>query len=304
MIRQPGNFSESVKDVRRQLTSWGNGLAGLSRRLPKALADGPGTYLRRFLSGPACQAMVRRVPEALVGEESLRSGPWCFSADAAYRNAVQNFDKNTARSEHDAPLQRVMIDQSDNLAELLNHPATTRRSRNGRAVPISAGPVNLAATQPVIHPVRSMGEPMPFDCPLCRHGQTVFFHRDVLRPYRQCRRCALVFVPPAYRLSPAAEKAHYDQHDNGPEDPGYRRFLSRLFAPMSARVHAPARGLDFGSGPGPTLSRMFAEAGYDMAIYDPWEQRGRFWEQRGRFCFSDLRSFLAACSAFGAGKKG
>jgi hypothetical protein len=42
---------------------------------------------------------------------------------------------------------------------------------------------------------------------------------------------------------------------------------------------------------------MFAEAGYDMAIYDPWEQRGRF-------CFSDLRSFLAACSAFGAGKKG
>jgi len=27
---------------------------------------------------------------------------------------------------------------------------------------------------------------------------------------------------------------------------------------------------DGGSGPGPTLSVMFAEAGYDIAIYDPY----------------------------------
>lgn len=29
-------------------------------------------------------------------------------------------------------------------------------------------------------------------------------------------------------------------------------------------------GLDFGSGPGPTLSLMFAEAGYKCANYDPY----------------------------------
>ncbi|WP_275097996.1 class I SAM-dependent methyltransferase [Sedimenticola hydrogenitrophicus] len=107
-------------------------------------------------------------------------------------------------------------------------------------------------------------------CPLCRHGHTVFYHQDERRPYRQCGRCRLVFVPPAYRLSPTVEKAHYDLHDNDPGDPGYRRFLSRLFEPMRERVAPPARGLDFGSGPGPTLSLMFAEAGYDMAIYDPF----------------------------------
>lgn len=31
----------------------------------------------------------------------------------------------------------------------------------------------------------------------------------------------------------------------------------------------PAAGLDFGSGPGPTLSLMFEEAGHRMQIYDP-----------------------------------
>ncbi|MBX3051120.1 MAG: class I SAM-dependent methyltransferase [Caldilineaceae bacterium] len=35
---------------------------------------------------------------------------------------------------------------------------------------------------------------------------------------------------------------------------------------MSAGSH----GLDFGCGPGPTLSVMFAELGYPMAIYDPF----------------------------------
>ena len=77
-------------------------------------------------------------------------------------------------------------------------------------------------------------------------------------------------MPPAYRLAPAAEKAHYDHHDNDPADMDYRRFLARLFEPMRERVPPPARGLDFGSGPGPTLSRMFVEAGYDMAVYDPY----------------------------------
>jgi len=65
-----------------------------------------------------------------------------------------------------------------------------------------------------------------------------------------------------------AEKAAYDLHENDPTDPGYRRFLSRLFLPMLERLPPSSVGLDFGSGPGPTLSLMFAEAGHKMAIYD------------------------------------
>ncbi|MEX0606514.1 MAG: class I SAM-dependent methyltransferase, partial [Halofilum sp. (in: g-proteobacteria)] len=66
----------------------------------------------------------------------------------------------------------------------------------------------------------------------------------------------------------AAEKAHYDRHDNDPADPRYRRFLSRAADALMARIDPPARGLDFGSGPGPTLSVMLEEAGYTVALYD------------------------------------
>ena len=107
-------------------------------------------------------------------------------------------------------------------------------------------------------------------CPLCAGSNTALYHQDNQRSYNQCATCHLVFVPPAYYLSASAEKAHYDLHQNNPDDDGYRKFLSRVFGPIVARVPAAASGLDFGSGPGPTLSVMFAEAGYPMAIYDPF----------------------------------
>jgi len=79
-----------------------------------------------------------------------------------------------------------------------------------------------------------------------------------------------VFVPPQYHLTAAAEKAEYDLHENSPNDEGYRRFLSRLFEPLNARLEPQSRGLDFGSGPAPTLKVMFEESGHTVAIYDPY----------------------------------
>lgn len=107
-------------------------------------------------------------------------------------------------------------------------------------------------------------------CPLCAETTTALYHRDQRRDYYQCATCQLVFVPPEQHLSAAAEKAEYDKHQNSPHDTGYRRFLGRLFTPLLAKLPPGARGLDFGAGPGPTLSVMFAEHGHPMAIYDPF----------------------------------
>lgn len=90
--------------------------------------------------------------------------------------------------------------------------------------------------------------------------------------YLQCPRCALVFVPSDQHVSEDAERAEYDLHENDPTDAGYRRFLSRLVTPMQARLAAGSQGLDFGSGPGPTLSLMFAESGFPTALYDKFYQ--------------------------------
>jgi hypothetical protein len=105
-------------------------------------------------------------------------------------------------------------------------------------------------------------------CPLCTSDEIEEFFEDRLRSYQRCEVCRLIFVPPEYHLSAADEKAEYDLHENSPDDLGYRKFLSRLFDPMIARLAPASEGLDFGSGPGPTLSVMFEEAGHKMSIYD------------------------------------
>ncbi len=81
-------------------------------------------------------------------------------------------------------------------------------------------------------------------------------------------------MDPSDRLDAAAERARYETHENDPEDAGYRGFLDRLAAPLMERVVAEipsgAEGLDFGSGPGPTLSIMLEERGMRMSLYDPF----------------------------------
>lgn len=110
--------------------------------------------------------------------------------------------------------------------------------------------------------------PQPAQCPLCLGGNNPVYCQDKNRTYRQCQDCSLVFVPPQFHLSAVQEKAEYDLHRNDPQDPGYRNFLGRLFQPLRERLAPAAVGLDFGCGPGPTLSRMFTEAGFAVAIYD------------------------------------
>ena len=112
-------------------------------------------------------------------------------------------------------------------------------------------------------------EPADRICPLCRTSEGRPFHQDS-RDYFRCPVCSLVFVLSHQFLSSEEEKANYDHHENSADDPRYRRFLSRLFVPLSQRLAPHSRGLDFGSGPGPTLSVMFEEAGHSMQIYDPF----------------------------------
>jgi len=109
-----------------------------------------------------------------------------------------------------------------------------------------------------------------FNCILCNSSNTQIILKDTHFTYFACRSCGLHFVEPGQRLDPDVEKSRYDQHENSPDDPNYREFLSQLFEPLCKRLPSRQAGLDFGSGPGPTLSVMFEEAGHSMNIYDPF----------------------------------
>lgn len=115
-----------------------------------------------------------------------------------------------------------------------------------------------------------MTTPPVLSCPLCRLPSSDAPVRAHGRKYRECRGCGLVFMHPDGRPTPVEERARYDTHENDPGDPRYRAFLSRLAAPLMERLSPGAVGLDYGSGPGPTLSVMLTEAGFPTENYDPF----------------------------------
>ena len=106
------------------------------------------------------------------------------------------------------------------------------------------------------------------NCSLCSSADTGLFFEDNRRVYLRCFNCKLVFVPRRYWLSAEDERATYDLHENDPLDQGYRRFLSRLSAPLLEKLDSNQKGLDFGCGPSPTLSVLLEEHGQQVALYD------------------------------------
>lgn len=108
----------------------------------------------------------------------------------------------------------------------------------------------------------------PQKCILCAKPEAAYFFEDNSRKYFWCDFCDLVFVPPCQRLSSTEELKRYDLHRNNPDDKGYKTFLEKLFKPLNEKLTPGSCGLDFGSGPGPTLHRMFMDSGHKMNLYD------------------------------------
>jgi SAM-dependent methyltransferase len=107
-------------------------------------------------------------------------------------------------------------------------------------------------------------------CPLCLCECPPPYAAAHGRDYFRCPRCDLVFMDPVQRPDADAERAHYATHRNDAGDPRYRRFLDRLAAPLAQRLAPGASGLDYGCGPGPTLSLMLEEKGFRMRVHDPF----------------------------------
>lgn len=112
-------------------------------------------------------------------------------------------------------------------------------------------------------------------CTLCHQNPADYYCETDIYTYFRCPNCDLVFVDPGERLPPAEEKQRYDNHENDPHDPDYREFLNQLFIPLQKKIKPNSCGLDYGSGPGPTLSIMFEEAGHRMDTFDPFYSNNR-----------------------------
>lgn len=110
----------------------------------------------------------------------------------------------------------------------------------------------------------------PDHCPLCADKNTSHYFQDTIRDYWQCVNCNLVFVDHSQHVNETDEKLRYDQHQNSINDEGYCAFLGHLLEPLSERLPESAEGLDFGCGPGPTLSLLLEQKGYRVDCYDKY----------------------------------
>ncbi len=113
------------------------------------------------------------------------------------------------------------------------------------------------------------------DCPLCHSPEVTPFAEVKGRRYFECATCLLVFMDPEQRLDAASERERYTTHENDPQDIRYRAFLDQVVQPLRQYLAPGAEGLDYGSGPGPTLAFMLAELGFPTVIYDPFFAPGR-----------------------------
>ncbi len=105
-------------------------------------------------------------------------------------------------------------------------------------------------------------------CPLCGKGRGRIISTKTRRLI-ECGGCRLVFSDPADKLPPDKLRERYLLHQNSIEDKGYCDFLYQAIHLTKPYLTPGSRGLDFGCGPNPTLSKLVEKEGFVMADYDP-----------------------------------
>ncbi|MAW95097.1 MULTISPECIES: class I SAM-dependent methyltransferase [unclassified Leeuwenhoekiella] len=104
-------------------------------------------------------------------------------------------------------------------------------------------------------------------CTLCKHP-AYFFGNFQNRNYNRCTHCASVFLDAENLPSTSAEQKRYEHHRNSETDSGYLQFLKPLIDAVSTNQIQQEKGLDYGSGPNPVLTKMLQNQGYDVKPYD------------------------------------
>lgn len=102
------------------------------------------------------------------------------------------------------------------------------------------------------------------NCLLC-HNDSNPFELDTF----MCPECHLVFKNPETFNSTEKDIARYSTHNNDSTDQGYLDFLGRFVIPLKPFLPKKFDALDFGCGPGPTLSLLLQEVGGTVENYDP-----------------------------------
>jgi hypothetical protein len=108
-------------------------------------------------------------------------------------------------------------------------------------------------------------------CPLCGAiKELLFVQGPDKRKYIFCATCFLIYVDKQDLLNKEDERKRYLTHNNSVDQEGYVQFLSQAIDPALKFLAKDMVGVDYGGGPGPTLSTLLLRKGYECEDYDPF----------------------------------
>ena len=107
------------------------------------------------------------------------------------------------------------------------------------------------------------------NCPLCgSHGTE--FYKSKKSVYFQCTNCSGIFMDNKLRPDSEMEKLRYEEHINDVENEGYQKFVLPITSSVLREFSPTDKGLDFGAGTGPVISKILNDNNFSIVQYDPF----------------------------------
>ena len=106
-------------------------------------------------------------------------------------------------------------------------------------------------------------------CPLCTNKASDYYFQDK-RHFYQCGTCHGVFLDKKLWLSQKHEIARYKMHNNNIEDKRYQQFVLPITSTVKKDFKHYHKGLDFGAGTGPVITKVLHDANFTIFPYDPY----------------------------------
>ncbi len=106
-------------------------------------------------------------------------------------------------------------------------------------------------------------------CPLCNSASEKFFENKN-QLYFLCQNCKGIFLSKELLPDRDSEVTRYKQHNNDVDDIRYHKFVSPIVNSVLKDFSKDHRGLDFGAGTGPVISKLLSDKDYQIVQYDPF----------------------------------
>jgi hypothetical protein len=106
-------------------------------------------------------------------------------------------------------------------------------------------------------------------CSLCGNLSKIF-HAEKYNTYYKCSVCLGIFKDKNELPNKKKEIERYKEHNNDINDIRYQKFVMPIVEAILTDFSENHKGLDFGAGTGPVISKLLKDNNYDIVQYDPY----------------------------------